>query len=127
MLRFEACNGKKLEGARPQSTYDKLSIVDIRLIRSIQEFRHIYTIRWLFLPGKPRVKGDNNGHGTCVASKVAGPPFGVAKSANIVVMKADPVGRLLVSSAIAALGMLSLSDQSRNLKLRFNPVLFLPT
>jgi len=47
--------------------------------------------RWL----KPRwtlfssqlTESDENGHGSCVISKVAGPRFGVAKNANIVVAK----------------------------------------
>ena len=80
----------------------------IRLIR-FQEFRHMRgSIRWLFLPGKPRVKGDSNGHGTCVASKVASPTFGVAKSANIVVVKVETVnGGIPMSSGIAAWGLIA--------------------
>lgn len=30
---------------------------------------------------------DIHGHGTCVLSKVAGPTFGVAKNANVVIVK----------------------------------------
>jgi subtilisin family serine protease len=63
------------------------------------------SIRWLYLPGKPRIRGDYLGHGTCVASKVAGSTFGVAKSANIVVVRVDRVnGMVLPSTAIAAWG-----------------------
>jgi hypothetical protein len=64
------------------------------------------SIRWLYLPGKPRIEGDNIGHGSCVASKVAGPTFGVAKSANIVMVRVEPVNDgVLRSSAIAAWGI----------------------
>jgi cerevisin len=74
-----------------------------------QEFRNMHgSIRWLYLPGQPRIEGDNVGHGTCIASKIAGPVFGVAKSANIVVVRVDLVnGKVLPSSAIAALGVVA--------------------
>ena len=36
----------------------------------------------------PFPKTDESGHGSCIVSKIAGPTFGVAKSANIVMVKA---------------------------------------
>jgi len=41
------------------------------------------SIRWRYLPGDPHIQGDGVGHGTCVASKVAGTTF--AKNVNIVI------------------------------------------
>jgi hypothetical protein len=75
------------------------------------------SIRWLYLPGEPRIRGDDIGHGTCVTSKVAGSTFGVAKSANIVVVKAGPVnGRVPPSSAIAAWGVVARDITSKGLQ-----------
>jgi hypothetical protein len=66
------------------------------------------SIRWLYPPGKPKIEGDNTGHGTCIASKVASPTLGVAKSANIVVVRVDSVNdRLASSSFIAAWGVVA--------------------
>jgi hypothetical protein len=66
------------------------------------------SIRWLYLPGEPQIERDNSGHGSCVASKVAGPTFGVAKSANIVMVRAEPVNGVVLSSrAIAAWGLVA--------------------
>ena len=80
----------------------------IRLTR-FQEFRNMYgSIRWLYIPGRAHIEGDDNGHGTCVASKVASPTFGVAKSANIVVVRVDLVdGKVQMSSVIAAWGVVA--------------------
>jgi len=90
----------------------RVSVIDyqysVRLTR-FQEFRHMRgSIRWLYLPNKPNIQGDDNGHGTCVASKVASRNFGVAKSANIVVVKVDLVnGRIPMSSGIAVWGVVA--------------------
>lgn len=74
-------------------------------------------IRWLFLPDKPRIKNDNSGHGTCVASKVASPNFGVAKTADMVVVKVDIEGDLfLTSDIIAAWGVVARDIASRGLQ-----------
>ena len=45
------------------------------------------SLRWLFPPNEPQNHVDEDGHGTCVASKVTGPTFGVAKRANLVIVK----------------------------------------
>jgi len=81
------------------------------MLTAFQEFRNIRLegrIRWLFLPGEPdgpENETDDTGHGTCVASKVVGRKFGVAKSVNIVIVKIHPIdGRIRTSRAIAALG-----------------------
>ena len=90
----------------------RVSVADhqqsIKLTR-FQEFRNMPgRLRWLYLPGKPEVEGDDNGHGTCVASKVASPTFGVAKSANLVVVRVDAiVDQIQTSSAIAAWGVVA--------------------
>ena len=77
------------------------------------------SIRWLHLPGQPHIEGDTNGHGTCVASKVVGPTFGVAKSANIVVVRVDPVnGRIPMSRAIAAWGVVARDITLRDMQRR---------
>ena len=76
------------------------------------------SIRWLYLPNEPHVQSDSSGtgHGTCVASKVASPTFGVAKSANIVVVKLQPVdGLVLVSHMISAWGVVAADIASQNL------------
>jgi len=66
------------------------------------------SLRWLYLPDQPQIPGDDIGHGTCVTSKVASPTFGVAKSANIVVVRVSLVnGRIQTSSAIAAWGVVA--------------------
>jgi cerevisin len=94
------------------NTYNEVRLAhyqeSIRLTR-FQEFRNMRgSLRWLYLPGKPHIRGDNIGHGSCVASKVAGPTFGVAKSANIVMVRVDPVNdRVRPSSAIAAWGVVA--------------------
>jgi len=76
-------------------------------------------IRWLYLPDEPQIEGDENGHGTCVASKVASPTFGVAKSANIVVVKVPPINDSVnVSRYIAALGVIARDIASKNLQTR---------
>jgi len=66
------------------------------------------SIRWLYPSGEPQIESDDVGHGTCVASKVASPTFGVAKSANIVVVRMQLVnGMILTSSVIAACGIIA--------------------
>jgi subtilisin family serine protease len=67
-------------------------IITIRLrFTGLQEFdAHSGSIRWLYLPNEPHVETDTNGHGTCVASKVRGRAFGVAKNVNLVIVKAMP-------------------------------------
>jgi len=75
------------------------------------------SIRWLFVPGEPEIQGDDIGHGSCVASKVASPSFGVAKSANIVLVRVDPVdGKVLVSNVIAAWGVIAADITSKNME-----------
>ena len=76
-------------------------------------------IRWLYIPGEPRIQGDEDGHGTCVASKVIGPTYGVAKGANIVVVKVPAingrfhVSRVFHSWAVAAADIASNDLQGR--------------
>jgi subtilisin family serine protease len=65
------------------------------------------SVRWLYLPGKPQIEDDDNGHGTCVASKIASPTFGVAKSANIVVVKVDLVNDKIPPSSATAWGVVA--------------------
>jgi len=55
-----------------------------------------------------------SGHGTCVASKVAGTTFGVAKNVNIVVVKLD--GVLSASRIIAAWGIIANDVASNNMQ-----------
>ena len=66
------------------------------------------SIYWLHLPGDPPNRSDGNGHGTCVASKVVGPTYGVAKRANIVVVKIiEEDERISISDYIAAWGVVA--------------------
>jgi len=66
------------------------------------------SIYWLHLPGDPPNRSDEDGHGTCVASKVVGPTYGVAKRANIVVVKVDAEdGAVFMSDYIAAWGVVA--------------------
>jgi len=76
------------------------------------------SIRWLYLPGEPHIPGDENGHGTCVVSKVAGRTFGVAKNANIVVVKLPPAldGAYSASRVIAAWGVVANDIASNNMQ-----------
>jgi len=77
------------------------------------------SIRWLYLPGEPRVKRDDFGHGSCVASKITGPTFGVAKSANIVVMRIYPIDdTVTVSRSIATWGVVARDIRRRNMQRR---------
>jgi len=74
-------------------------------------------IRWLYLQDEPHIEGDENGHGTCVTSKIVGPTFGVAKSANVVVVKLAPIaGQVHVSRVIAAWGAVAGDVASENLR-----------
>ena len=75
------------------------------------------SIRWLYLPDEPKIENDEVGHGTCVASKVSGPIFGVAKSADIVLVKIYPVhGSIHVSRYIAAWGVIAKDIALKNLQ-----------
>jgi len=57
-------------------------------LTDLQEFTNMQgNLRWLFPSNIPRNHVDEDGHGTCVASKVAGSTFGVAKRANLVIVK----------------------------------------
>ena len=91
--------------------------LSIRLIH-FQEFRDMQgAIRWLYLPGEPEIKRDDFGHGSCVTSKVTGPTFGVAKSANIVVVKIYPIDdTITVSRAIAVWGVAARDIVSKNMQ-----------
>ena len=74
-------------------------------------------IRWLFLPGEPQIESDENGHGTCVISKVTGRIFGVAKNVNIVAVKLAPLnGRLVGSRVIAAWAVVARDIASTNMQ-----------
>jgi len=77
------------------------------------------SIRWLYVPGEPQTefKGDDNGHGICVISKVASPTFGVAKSANVVVVRVGLVDhKVQISSAIAAWGVVAIDIDSQGMQ-----------
>jgi len=77
------------------------------------------SIHWLYLPDEPQIEGDEHGHGTCVTSKVTSPTFGVAKSANIVVVKTetmDGMGTLRLSQYFDAFVLVTGDVVSRNLQ-----------
>ena len=77
------------------------------------------SIRWLYLPGEPRIKRDDFGHGSCVASKVTGPTFGVAKSANIVLVRLHPIDdEVTVSRFIASWGVVARDIVRKNMQRR---------
>ena len=90
------------------------------VLSHFQEFRNMRgNIRWLYLPGEPQIEGDINGHGTCVISKIATPTLGVAKSANIVVVKIEPMGgmgTLRLSNYFDAFSIVAEDIASRNLQ-----------
>ena len=74
-------------------------------------------IRWLFLPGEPRTQSDDFGHGTCVTSKVASPTFGVAKTANLVIVKLYPInGHIATSRVITAWAVVAHDIASNNMQ-----------
>jgi len=74
-------------------------------------------IRWLFLPNEPQNESDENGHGTCVTSKVTSTAYGVAKNANIVVMKVHPIDDYIaVSRYIEACAIVARDIESRGLQ-----------
>ena len=74
-------------------------------------------IRWLYLPGEPQIQSDETGHGTCVASKVVGPNFGVAKNANIVVVRVNPInGNFQMSRVLTAWAVVALDIASNNMQ-----------
>ena len=83
-----------------------------------QEFRNMPgSLRWLYLPGEPEIRGDESGHGTCVTSKVASPTFGVAKSANIVVVKITSINGMVHGTAyFGAFGVVARDIVSENLQ-----------
>ena len=75
------------------------------------------SIRWLFPPGEPEIENDPSGHGTCAISKVASPTFGVAKSANIVVVKLSPIDNGIEGSRVlAAWGAVARDIASTNMR-----------
>ncbi|KAK2024717.1 subtilisin-like protein [Colletotrichum zoysiae] len=45
------------------------------------------THRFMYAPGAPHLESDTLNHGSCVASKAAGPMYGTAKNANLVMVK----------------------------------------
>jgi len=69
----------------------EVSVTDVSesiWLTHFQQFSNMQTrIRWLFLPNEPQIESDDDGHGTCVTSKVSSTTFGVAKNVNIVVVK----------------------------------------
>jgi hypothetical protein len=73
-------------------------------------------LRWLFPPNEPLnyEDEDENGHGSCTASKVTGPTFGVAKRANLVVVKV-PSRTLTMSKWIAGFAVVARDIVSENL------------
>ena len=77
------------------------------------------SIHWLYLLGEPQIESDEIGHGTCVISKIAMPTLGVAKSANIVVVKTEPMdgmGTLRLSQYFDAFVLVTGDVVSRNLQ-----------
>ena len=74
------------------------------------------SLRWLYLPDAPQIQDDITGHGTCVASKVTGLAFGVAKNANLVIVKAIPQNTLArVSHLISAWAVVARDIDSEDL------------
>ena len=58
--------------------------------------------RWIFVNQTDDLELDPTGHGTCVLSKAAGSYFGVARNANIVLVKIpEPTLRSDVWAAMA--------------------------
>ena len=90
----------------------------MELTANFQEFTNMYgSIRWLYLQGEPQIEDDEIGHGTCVISKVASRTFGVAKSANIVVVKAPPIdGKIAMSRVLETWGVVARDIASKNMQ-----------
>src|SRR5450432_4652840 len=59
-------------------------------------------------------ENDPDGHGSCVASKVAGPEFGVAKNANIVMIKLPR--KMLLGEILSTLTWIDADVTARNLR-----------
>jgi subtilisin family serine protease len=72
-------------------------------------------LRWLFPSNIPQNQDDEDGHGTCVASKVTGPTFGVAKRANLVIVKMPGISTTL-SQWIAGYAAVARDISSENME-----------
>ena len=72
-------------------------------------------LRWLFPPNEPLNYEDEDGHGSCGASKITGPTFGVAKRANLVVVKV-PGRTITMSQWIAGFAVIARDIASNNLE-----------
>jgi subtilisin family serine protease len=44
-------------------------------------------VRWIYAKNDDQTPTDENGHGSCVASKAVGVTYGIAKNANVVIVK----------------------------------------
>ena len=95
-----------------------VSVIDYQysiILTHLQEFRNMPgSIRWLYLPNEPHIRSDEVGHGTCTTSKVVGPAYGVAKNADIVVVKIRPATvDFKISHMIAAWGVVATDIASK--------------
>jgi subtilisin family serine protease len=103
-----------------------VSVTDLQKIIAIgfthlQEFTTLPgSIRWLHLPNEPHVENDTDadGHGSCVASKIAGRTVGVAKNVNLVIVKAvpDPSRAMPASQYIAAWAIVARDIETARLR-----------
>ena len=51
------------------------------------EYRWLQPLRGTWQSAEPWARSDPSGHGTCVASKIAGYSYGVAKNANLIILR----------------------------------------
>jgi subtilisin family serine protease len=59
------------------------------------------------------IRADLNNHGTCVASKATGAPFGIAKNSNLVSMKIEYDPREALISALRALALVAIDIRDK--------------
>lgn len=70
-----------------------------------KEFSSGVIKRWIHTSGVPRAtpETDSEGHGTCIASKVAGITYGVAKKASLIIVKINTVCHSLLEALVIIL------------------------
>lgn len=105
--------------APPSSAYSYFSqagadvrvyVIDTGLDGLANDFIKKVGIRWINADDVPAIQRDEDrvtGHGTCMASKIAGEYYGVAKAASLIIVKINS----LIGSFLDALGKIILDLQ----------------
>lgn len=79
----------------------RIYVIDTGLDGLANDFIKKVGIRWINVDDVPGIQRDEDrvtGHGTCMASKIAGEDYGVAKAASLIIVKISPfIGSFLDS------------------------------